>query len=77
MHELAALGPEPADPVHAVRPNMRASCGWCSCGCEGNKHHTYVLRERSTRGVTCGPCLKEMEENPWPTREQQALRENA
>ncbi len=51
--------------VHAVRPNMWAACGWCVCGCEGRLGDTYVLRERSTAGVTCQDCITEMNHHPW------------
>lgn len=69
---LDDLDHDPADVlVHAIRPNMWApcgwcSCGWCSCGCEGHRHATYHLRQNRTGGITCKPCITEMETNPWP-----------
>lgn len=51
--------------VHAIRPNMWAACGWCSCGCQGEPGDTYVLREHSTDGVNCQACITEMTERPW------------
>ncbi len=53
--------------VHAIRPNMWAACGWCSCGCEGRRHDTYHLRTNRTDDITCQACVAEMEANPWPT----------
>lgn len=56
-----------ADLIHAIRPNMWAACGWCSCGCTGRRHDTYQLRTHRTDGITCQDCLTAMKENPWPT----------
>ena len=53
--------------THAMRPNMWAACGWCSCGCQGRRSGRYVLTVHATRGVTCTECLRVMREDPWPT----------
>lgn len=65
---LDDLTHDPADVlVHAIRPNMWAACGWCTCGCAGRPHDTYELRQNRTDGITCQPCVTEMTEHPWET----------
>lgn len=54
-------------PVHALTPNMWFACGGtfvknCGCGCAADyRPGRWVLRRKSTEGVTCPDCIDALE----------------